>query len=110
VHFIFQPAEEDGGGGRVMVEEGILERFGITEVYALHNSPKAPLGSFVTTPGPIMAAVDTAWVTLTGKGGHAAYPQDCIDPIPAVVALAASLQTIVARNLSPLSQVVVSVT
>ena len=110
VALIFQPAEEDGAGGKVMIEEGILDRFGIAEVYALHNRPQAPLGCFVTTPGPIMAAVDTAWVTLTGKGGHGAYPQDCIDPIPAVVAIAASLQTIVSRNVSPLKEAVVSVT
>lgn len=110
VALIFQPAEEDGGGGNVMVGEGILERFGIAEVYALHNSPLVPLGRFVTTPGPIMAAVDTAWVTLTGKGGHAAYPHNCIDPVPAVVAIAASLQTIVSRNVNPLMEAVVSVT
>jgi hippurate hydrolase len=110
VALIFQPAEEDGGGGQVMVEEGILDRFGIAEVYALHNTPKAPLGCFVTTPGPIMAAVDTASVTLTGRGGHGAYPHDCIDPVPAVVAIAATLQTIVSRNVSPLKEAVVSVT
>ncbi len=110
VALIFQPAEEDGGGGNVMVQEGILDRFGIGDVYAIHNTPQVPLGRFVTTPGPIMAAVDTAWVTLTGRGGHGAYPHDCIDPIPAVVALAASLQTIVSRNVNPLKEAVVSVT
>ncbi|MFN6952421.1 MAG: M20 aminoacylase family protein [Albidovulum sp.] len=110
VALIFQPAEEDGGGGNVMVREGILDRFGIGEVYAIHNTPQVPLGHFVTTPGPIMAAVDTAWVTLTGKGGHGAYPHDCVDPIPAVVAIAASLQTIVSRNVNPLKEAVVSVT
>mgnify|MGYP001308075352 CR=1 FL=1 len=110
VALIFQPAEEDGGGGNAMVREGILDRFGIGEVYAIHNTPRVPLGRFVTTPGPIMAAVDTAWVTLTGKGGHGAYPHDCVDPIPAVVAIAASLQTIVSRNVNPLKEAVVSVT
>ncbi len=110
VALIFQPAEEDGGGGQVMVQEGILDRFGIGEVYALHNTPQAPLGRFVTTPGPIMAAVDTAWVTLTGRGGHGAYPHECIDPIPAVVSIAAALQTIVSRNVNPLLEAVVSVT
>lgn len=110
VALIFQPAEEDGGGGAVMVREGILDRFGISEVYALHNTPRVPLGRFVTTPGPIMAAVDTAWVTLTGRGGHGAYPHDCVDPIPAAVAIAASLQTIVSRNVDPLREAVVSVT
>ena len=110
VALIFQPAEENGGGGQVMVQEGVLDRFGVSQVYAIHNTPQVPLGRFVTTPGPIMAAVDTAWVTLTGKGGHGAYPHDCIDPIPAVVAIAASLQTIVSRNVNPLREAVVSVT
>lgn len=110
VALIFQPAEEDGGGGQVMVQEGILDRFGIGEVYALHNTPQVPLGRFVTTPGPIMAAVDTAWVTLTGKGGHGAYPHECIDPVPAAVSIASALQTIVSRNLNPLKEAVVSVT
>jgi len=110
VALIFQPAEEDGGGGQVMVQEGILDRFGIGEVYALHNTPQVPLGRFVTTPGPIMAAVDTAWVTLTGRGGHGAYPHECIDPVPAAVAIAAALQTIVSRNVNPLREAVVSVT
>ncbi len=93
-----------------MVKAGILDRFGIGQVYALHNTPQVPLGRFVTTPGPIMAAVDTAWVTLTGKGGHGAYPHDCIDPVPAVVAIASALQTIVSRNVNPLKEAVVSVT
>lgn len=110
VALIFQPAEEDGGGGNVMVEEGILDRFGIAQVYAIHNTPQVSLGRFVTTAGPIMAAVDTAWVTLTGRGGHGAYPHDCIDPIPAAVAVASSLQTIVSRNVNPLKEAVVSVT
>ena len=110
VALIFQPAEEDGGGGEVMVREGIMERFGISEVYAIHNAPNTPFGHFVTTPGPIMAAVDTAWVTLKGKGGHGAMPQDCIDPIPAAVSMIAALQTIVARNVNPVKEAVVSVT
>ena len=110
VALIFQPAEEDGGGGQVMVQEGILDRFGIGEVYALHNTPQAPLGRFVTTPGLIMAAVDTAWVTLTGRGAHGAYPHECIDPVPAAVSIASALQTIVSRNLNPLKEAVVSVT
>ncbi|MEZ5913120.1 MAG: M20 aminoacylase family protein [Paracoccaceae bacterium] len=110
VALIFQPAEEEGGGGEVMVREGIMERFGISQVYALHNAPGVPLGQFVTTPGPIMAAVDTARVTVTGKGGHGANPHHCTDPIAAGVAMLSSLQTIVARNLNPLDEAVVSVT
>ena len=110
VALIFQPAEEDGAGGQAMVQAGILDRFGIGEVYALHNAPQIPLGSFATTEGPIMAAVDTAWVTLTGKGGHGAFPHDCVDPIPAAVAITSALQTIVSRNVSPMMEAVVSVT
>ncbi|MDW4548672.1 M20 aminoacylase family protein [Defluviimonas sp. D31] len=110
VALIFQPAEEDGGGGEVMVKEGILERFGIGEVYALHNTPTVPLGHFVTTPGPIMASVDTARVTLTGRGGHGAYPHECVDPVPALVGMVGALQTIASRNIDPLDEVVVSVT
>ncbi len=110
VALIFQPAEEDGAGGQAMVQAGILDRFGIAEVYALHNAPQVPLGSFATTEGPIMAAVDTAWVTLTGKGGHGAFPHDCVDPIPAAVAITAALQTIVSRNVNPMMEAVVSVT
>ncbi len=110
VALIFQPAEEDGGGGEVMVREGIMERFGISEVYAIHNAPNTPFGHFVTTPGPIMAAVDTAWVYLKGKGGHGAMPHDCIDPIPAAVSMIAALQTIVSRNVYALHEAVVSVT
>ncbi len=110
VALIFQPAEEDGGGGEVMVKEGIMERFRISEVYAIHNAPNTPFGHFVTTPGPIMAAVDTAWVYLKGKGGHGAMPHDCIDPIPAAVSMIAALQTIVSRNVYALHEAVVSVT
>ncbi len=110
VALIFQPAEEDGGGGEVMVREGILDRFGIGEVYALHNTPTVALGRFVTTPGPIMAAVDTVKVRVTGRGGHGAYPHACIDPIPAMVGMVAALQTIASRIVNPLDEVVVSVT
>ncbi|MDH5531101.1 MAG: amidohydrolase, partial [Paracoccaceae bacterium] len=85
VALIFQPAEEDGGGGQAMVKEGVIERFGISQIYALHNSPSLPVGHFLTKAGPILAADDTVRVYLTGKGGHAAYPDSCIDPIPAAV-------------------------
>ena len=110
VALIFQPAEEDGGGGDVMVREGMLDRFGIGEVYAIHNTPQVPLGHFLTTPGPIMAAVDTLRVDLKGRGGHGAYPHDCIDPIAAAVGMIAALQTIVRRNTNPLHAIVISVT
>jgi hippurate hydrolase len=107
---IFQPAEETIGGGRIMVEEGIMDRFGIEEVYALHTDPFGGLGEFRTRPGPIMAAVDDFEIHLTGKGGHAAYPDSCIDPLPAATAIAQALQTIVSRNRPPLEALVVSVT
>ena len=110
VALIFQPAEEDIGGGRIMVEEGILDRFGITEVYALHNDPDIAEGAFSTASGPIMAAVDTFRVQITGKGGHGAYPHEAIDPIPAALAIASACQTIVSRNHDPVENLVVSVT
>ncbi|MDT8855646.1 M20 aminoacylase family protein [Paracoccaceae bacterium Fryx2] len=110
VALLFQPAEEDGGGGEVMVREGVMDRFGISQVYGIHNAPNVPFGKFVTTPGPLMAAVDTAWVTLAGKGGHGATPHECIDPIPAAVGMIGALQTIVSRNVFALDELVVSVT
>ncbi len=107
---IFQPAEETIGGGRLMVEEGIMDRFGVGEVYALHTDPFGGLGEFRTRPGPLMAAVDEFEVTLSGVGGHAAYPDTCTDPLPAAAALLQALQTVVSRNTPPLEQLVVSVT
>jgi len=110
VALIFQPAEEDIGGGRIMVEEGMMERFAIDEVYALHNEPGLPFGTFSTTPGPIMAAVDTFRIQIRGQGGHGAYPHEAVDPIPAALAIAQGCQTIVSRNNPPREDLVVSVT
>ena len=110
VALIFQPAEENFGGAKHMCDEGMMDRFDISEVYALHTMPGVELGRFFTTPGPMMAAVDTLRVTVTGVGGHAAYPHECVDPIPAMVAMVQALQTIVSRNLRPLDELVVSVT
>jgi amidohydrolase len=107
---IFQPAEEDGGGGRVMVEEGIMDRFDIAEVYAIHNAPNFAEGQFYTGPGPIMAAVDEFEVTVEGRGGHAAMPHDTADPLIAAVAMVQAFQTIVSRNHRPVDDLVVSVT
>ncbi|WP_299875162.1 M20 aminoacylase family protein [uncultured Sulfitobacter sp.] len=110
VALLFQPAEEVGGGGEIMVQEGVMDRFGITQVYALHNAPGLPFGRFHTNPGPIMAAADTFTITLTGKGGHGARPHDCVDPVVAACAIVQSLQTIVSRNLNPMDNLVISTT
>ncbi|WP_456390476.1 M20 aminoacylase family protein [Profundibacter sp.] len=110
VALIFQPAEEGGGGGEVMCDAGIMERFDIGEVYALHNIPDLALGTFSTRPGPIMAAVDDFEINIKGLGGHGAYPQDTRDPVVAAVALANAIQTIVSRNLDTRKELVVSVT
>jgi amidohydrolase len=110
VALIFQPAEEDGGGGQVMVAEGMMDRFGISQVYGIHNAPNIPFGHFQTTPGALMASVDTAFVYLTGKGGHGATPHDCVDPVVAVVGMVQAIQTIIPRNVYALDEAVISVT
>ncbi|HAJ83759.1 MAG: M20 family metallopeptidase [Planktomarina sp.] len=110
VALIFQPAEENGGGGEVMVQEGILERFNIKTVYALHTEPGSPVGQLSTTPGPIMAAVDTFEIHITGQGGHGAMPHLAVDAIPAAVSITQAFQTIVSRNHNSVEDLVVSVT
>ncbi|WP_171212964.1 M20 aminoacylase family protein [Ruegeria sp. HKCCA5839] len=110
VALIFQPAEEDGGGAGVMVEEGIMDRCDISQVYALHNAPGFVEGSFYTTPGPIMAAVDTFDIHIQGKGGHGAMPHETCDPVMAACGIAQAIQTIVSRNHYALDDLVVSVT
>lgn len=110
VALIFQPAEEGPGGGRVMVEEGILDRYDIGTVYALHTMNDQPLGSFSTAPGPIMAAVDTFHINIRGLGGHAAYPHQTRDPVIAAAGVTQAIQSIVSRNLNPVEDLVISVT
>lgn len=110
VALIFQPAEESGGGGEVMVKEGILDTFDIKEVYALHNAPGTPVGHFYTEPGPIMAAADDFDIHITGKGGHGAMPHETADPVMAAVGIATAIQTIVSRNNYSQDNLVVSVT
>lgn len=110
VALIFQPAEENGGGGGVMVQEGILDRFRIREVYALHTAPGIDEGVFCTTPGPIMAAVDTFHIHVKGEGGHGAMPHETRDPVMAAVGIANALQTIVSRNHYALDDLVISLT
>jgi hippurate hydrolase len=106
---IFQPAEEGGGGGREMVQDGLIERFGIHEVYGMHNMPGIPVGHFAIREGAMMAAADQFEITVTGKGGHAAKPHDCIDTTVVAAHIIVALQTIASRNVDPLKQVVVSV-
>ncbi len=110
VALVFQPAEEDGNGADAMVREGIMERFAIAEVYGIHNAPDVPAGRIETTPGPIMAAVDEFRFEIRGRGGHAAFPHETADPVPAALALAQAMDTIVSRNRAPSEPLVVSVT
>jgi hippurate hydrolase len=110
VALIFQPAEEDGAGGQAMVEAGIMDRFDIAQVYGIHNAPNVPFGQFNTTPGPLMASVDTAFVYVTGKGGHGATPHETVDPVVAVVGMVSAIQTIIPRNVYALEEAVISVT
>ncbi len=110
VALIFQPAEEDGGGGGVMVEEGIMDRFDISQVYGIHNAPGLPLGMFCTAPGPLLAAVDTFEIHIRGLGGHGATPHETRDPVVAALAIAQGIQTISSRNHYALDDLVISVT
>ncbi len=110
VALIFQPAEETIGGARIMVEEGIMDRFDIGQVYAMHNVPGVEPGTFFTAPGPVMAAVDTFHVHIKGVGGHGATPHETKDPVMAACGIAQAIQTIVSRNHYALDDLVVSVT
>lgn len=110
VALIFQPAEEGGGGGQVMVEEGVLDKFDVGEVYALHCRPGSPPGEFLTRPGPIMAAVDTVDINITGRGGHGAMPHLARDPVVAAVAMVQAIQTISSRNMLAQDELIISVT
>ncbi|MGC6418491.1 MAG: M20 aminoacylase family protein [Bradymonadia bacterium] len=110
VHFIFQPAEENEGGGRVMIEEGVLDMFPIDEAYGMHNWPALPSGVFAVHDGPAMASADRFQITLRGRGGHGAMPHQTIDPVVASAHLIQALQTIVSRNVKPSDAAVVSVT
>ncbi|CAO4168320.1 M20 family metallopeptidase [Methylorubrum populi] len=106
---IFQPAEEGGGGGEAMVQDGMMERFGVETVYGLHNIPNQPLGTFAIRPGPIMASTDRFTITVEGRGGHAALPQAAIDTVLVASHIVVALQSIVARAVDPLDSAVVSV-
>jgi amidohydrolase len=110
VYFIFQPAEENEGGGRRMVEEGLFERFAMEAVFGLHNIPGMPVGQFTILTGPALASFDIFEITVRGRGGHAAMPQRTVDPIVAGSQLVTALQSIVSRTIDPLDAGVVSVT
>lgn len=109
VHFIFQPAEENEGGGRVMVEEGLFDEFPVDAVFGMHNWPGMPAGEFAVMPGPMMAAFDVFEITIRGKGAHGAMPHEGIDPIVVGCHVVTALQTIASRNTNPMDQVVVTV-
>jgi amidohydrolase len=108
VAVIFQPAEEGGGGANEMVKDGLLERFGITQVYGMHNMPGLAAGTFGMRTGPIMAAADRFRIEIDGRGGHAARPHDCIDPILVGAQIVSAAHSIVARNVDPLNSAVLS--
>lgn len=110
VVFIFQPAEENEGGGRVMVEEGLFEKFPVDAVYGMHNWPGLEVGRFAVRPGPMMAAFDTFEAVFQGKGTHAAMPHLGVDPVVAAAEVVTAWQTIASRNADPQDAVVVSVT
>ncbi len=110
VVLLFQPAEETGEGAHAMVDEGVMERFGVAQVYALHTSPMHDLGVFATRPGPYMAAVGDFDIRIQGRGGHGAYPQRSRDPVAAALVMGNALQTILSRNASANDEVVLSIT
>jgi hippurate hydrolase len=107
---IFQPAEEGGAGGKAMLDDALMERFGIHEVYGMHNMPTLPIGAFAIRKGALLAAADRFTINIEGRGGHAAKPHSSVDPIVAGAQIVNALQTIVARNVDPLDSCVVSVT
>jgi amidohydrolase len=108
-YVIFQPAEEHGGGGGVMIRDGLFEQFPADEVYALHNWPELPAGKIAVRPGPMMAATDEIRITVHGSGGHAAMPHIAVDPVVISAHVITALQTIASRNVAPVDAVVVSI-
>jgi hippurate hydrolase len=110
VHFIFQPAEEGGGGGRVMVEEGLFDRFPVEAVYGMHNWPGIEAGRFSVRPGPMMASADQFDLTIRGLGTHGAMPHRGVDPVVCAAQIVTALQTIASRETNPLDAVVISIT
>lgn len=109
IHLIFQPAEENFGGAKIMIEEGLFDRFPCDAVFALHNEPDMPFGQFAFREGPIMAAVDECIIKVNGSGGHGAEPEHTADPIAAGASIVMALQTIISRNIAALDPAVVTV-
>jgi hippurate hydrolase len=109
VYVIFQPAEEDRGGGKIMVEDGLFERFAMSQVFGMHNKPDGDFGVFYWRDGPMMAAVANIEINLTGKGAHGAHPDRGIDPIVVAAQIVTALQSIVARTLDPTEAGVVTI-
>ena len=106
---IFQPAEEGGAGGKAMVDDGMMDQWGIQEVYGLHNAPGIPTGHFAIRPGPLLASSDEFEIKVTGKGGHAAAPHEAIDTTLVAAQIVVSLQSMVSRNVDPIHRVVLTV-
>ena|SRR5579872_328284 len=109
VHFIFQPGEEGYGGGRVMVQEGLFEKFPCDAVFAMHNKPGIPVGQMATKPGPLLAASDRFDIRIKARGTHAAHPNNGIDPFVIGAQIVLALQTIPSRNVDPVDPSVISV-
>ncbi len=106
---IFQPAEEGGAGGQAMVQDGLMERFRVEEVYGMHNYPGLPVGQFALRPGPLMAAADRITIEIEGRGGHAARPHFAVDTVLVGAQIINQIQSIVARNVDPLQAAVISI-